>query len=243
MRTRLAILTATLLAFFSIGLYAQRVRVNGVGNIALGDITATSLASTGAVSGTTGAFTAGVSGTTGVFSGAVSGTTGTFTSTVVGVAGTFSGALSGTTGAFTGALSKIANITTAGSGVPVTVAVGRSTAQAAAVASVAAFTVGASDASFEVSANILITTATTHSFTATVAYTDEGNTARTATLNFATIAGVISNAAITNVAGAVPYEGVPYHIRAKAATSITIATTGTFTTVAYNVEGIIKQIS
>jgi hypothetical protein len=143
-----------------------------------------------------------------------------------------------------GALVSIGGVTAAGTtGVPVNVAVGRFTAQVAAKASVAAFTVGASDASFEVSSNVLVTTATTHSFTVTVTYTDEGNTSRTTTLNFATVAGVISNAAITNVAGAVPYEGVPYHIRCKAATTITVATTGTFTAVAYNVEGIIKQIS
>lgn len=121
--------------------------------------------------------------------------------------------------------------------------VSRTTAATAAVASVATQTVGAADASYIVSANVLVTTATTHSFNVTVAYTDEGNTARTATLNFSTLAGVISNAAITNVAGAVPYEGVPLHIRAKASTTITIATTGTFTTVTYNVEGRISQIN
>lgn len=120
---------------------------------------------------------------------------------------------------------------------------GRSVGAVAAVASVLAYTLPAADASFEVSANVLVTTATTHSFTVTVAYTDEGNTARSLTLNFCTLAGVISNAAITNVAGAVPYEGVPMHIRCKASTTITIATVGTFTAVAYNVEGSIRQIS
>lgn len=122
-------------------------------------------------------------------------------------------------------------------------AVGRSTAQTAAVASVSAFTVGAADASFEVSANVLVTTATTHSFTVTCTYTDEGNTSRTVTLNFFTVAGTTTIAnTIANAAGAVPYLGIPIHIRAKAATAITIATTGTFTTVTYNAEGIIQQI-
>lgn len=120
---------------------------------------------------------------------------------------------------------------------------GRSTAQSAAVASVVAWTVGSSDGTFLVAANVLITTATTHSFTVTCTYTDEGNTSRTVTLNFSTVAGVISNAAITNVGGTVPYEGVPLQIRCKAATTITIATTGTFTTVTYNVEGSITQIA
>lgn len=135
------------------------------------------------------------------------------------------------------------NVATAGLGVPAIYGSGRSVAQIAAVASVATYTVGAADGSFLVVANVLVTTATTHSFTVTCAYTDEGNTARTTTLNFSTIAGVISNTAITNVAGTVPYEGVPIRIRAKSGTAITIATTGTFTAVAYNVEGSIIQIA
>lgn len=143
------------------------------------------------------------------------------------------------------AITSLAGITANGAlGVPVMVA-GPSTRKSAVTSAqtLSTFTVGAADASFEVSANVLITAATTHSFNVTVSYTDEGNTARVATLNFATLAGVISNAAITNVAGAVPYEGVPYHIRCKAATSITVATSGTFTTVTYNAEGLIKQVA
>lgn len=119
---------------------------------------------------------------------------------------------------------------------------GRSTAQTAAVASVATYTLPATDGSFLVSANVLVTTATLHTFTATVAYTDEGNTARTVTMQFSTLAGAFITA-MTNAQGTVPYEGVPLHIRCKASTAITIATTGTFTTVTYNVEGIITQIS
>jgi hypothetical protein len=120
---------------------------------------------------------------------------------------------------------------------------GRTVGAIAAVASVVAYTLPAVDGSFEVSANILVTTATAHSFNVTVTYTDEGNTSRVVTMNFSTLAGVISNAAITNVAGTVPYEGSPLHIRCLASTTITIATTGTFTTVVYNVEGSIRQIS
>lgn len=135
------------------------------------------------------------------------------------------------------------NIATAGWGVGAIQAEGRATAQVAANASVATYTVGAADGSFVVSANVLVTTATTHTFTVTCTYTDEGNTSRVVTMNFSTLAGVISNAAITNIAGTVPYEGVPLHIRAKAATAITIATTGTFTTVVYNVEGAIVQVA
>ncbi len=118
---------------------------------------------------------------------------------------------------------------------------GRSTAQTAAVASVATFTVGAADASFLISVNVLVTASTLHNFTVTCAYTDEGNTARTLTLPLAQLAGTFLTA-ITNTGGAVPYEGVPLHIRCKSETAITIATTGTFTTVTYNVEGFIVQL-
>jgi hypothetical protein len=135
------------------------------------------------------------------------------------------------------------NVTTAGWGVPSIVANARFTGQTAAKASVATYTVGAADGSFEVSCNVLVTTATTHSFGCNVAYTDEGNTARTVYLDFATPSAYPSGtAAITNGNGAIPYAGTVRHIRAKAATTITINTVGTFTTVTYNVEGVIKQI-
>lgn len=126
-------------------------------------------------------------------------------------------------------------------GIPVIRAYGRATAQAAANASVATFTVGAVDGSFDVSANVLVTTATTHSFAVNVAYTDEGNTARTTPFGFCLAGSFSFTGTIANAAGAIAYVGLPYAIRAKAATAITITTTGTFTTVAYNVEGLIKQ--
>jgi len=119
--------------------------------------------------------------------------------------------------------------------------IGRAAGQTAAVASVATYTLGASDASYEVSANVLVTTSNAEAFTVTCAYTDEGNTARVITLNFQLLAGTIGTA-INSANGAVPYEGIPIHIRCKASTAITIATTGVFTGVTYNVEGIIKQI-
>lgn len=120
-------------------------------------------------------------------------------------------------------------------------ATGRATAQVAANASVATYT-PAADGSFLISANVLVTTATVHSFTVTCAYTDEGNTARTLTLTFSNVGGTLLTA-IANAGGAVPYEGIPLHIRVKGGTAITIATVGTFTTVTYNVEGVIQQIA
>lgn len=119
---------------------------------------------------------------------------------------------------------------------------GRATAQTAANASVATYTLGATDASFEVSANVLVTTSSAEAFTVTVDYTDEGNTARTATLNFQLLAGTIGTA-INFANGGVPYEGIPIHLRVKASTVITVKTVGTFTGATYNVEGIIRQIN
>jgi hypothetical protein len=143
--------------------------------------------------------------------------------------------------AMDGKVARYNAIVTAGWGVPAIQAAGRFTAQTAAKAVVASYTVGAADGSFEVSANILVTTATAHSFTVTCAYTDEGNTARTLTFGFTQLSGATFLTAITNVTGVGPYESPVLHIRCKASSTITIATTGTFTTVTYNVEGIIKQ--
>ena len=141
----------------------------------------------------------------------------------------------------TGGVTNYKGVATAGAGLVGVRAAGRSPGAVAAVASVSAFTLGAADASFEVSANVNVTVSTTHSFTVTVAYTDETNTPRVLTLGFTQLAGATLLSLITNITGAGPYEGIVYHIRAKASTTITIATTGTFTTVTYNVEGIIKQ--
>lgn len=143
----------------------------------------------------------------------------------------------------TGHISVYENISTVGFGVPAIFAAGRLTAQTAAQASVSTYTVGAADGSFEVSVNVNVTTSTAHTFTVTIAYTDEGNTSRTLTAGFTQLSGATFLTAITNVTGAGPYESPVYHIRCKAATTITVATVGTFTTVTYNVEGIIKQMA
>lgn len=119
---------------------------------------------------------------------------------------------------------------------------GRATGQTAANTSVATYTLGAADATYRVSANVLVTTSSAEAFTVTCDYTDEGNTARTITLNFQLLAGTIGTA-INFANGAVPYEGIPLHIRCKESTAITIKTTGTFTGATYNVEGVISQIA
>lgn len=121
------------------------------------------------------------------------------------------------------------------------VATGRLTAQTAAAASVATYTVGASDASYFVMANVNVTAATTASITVTVTYTDETNTSRTTTFSFVQNGVPVPIQTITNTTGTGAYSGSMLSIRCKAATAITIATVGTFTSVTYNVEGQILQ--
>lgn len=120
--------------------------------------------------------------------------------------------------------------------------IGRSTAQTAAVASVTTYTVGSADESFEVSSNVNLTASTTNSFTVTCTYTDETNTSRTVTFSFVQNGVAVPIQTITNVTGVGSYCANPLQIRCKAATSITIATTGTFTSITYNVEGRITPL-
>ncbi len=139
---------------------------------------------------------------------------------------------------FSGIITQYNNVATAGLGVPAIYGQGRSTAQTAAVASVATYTVGAADASFIISANANITAFVAGTFNVQATYTDETNTARTLNLNFSSLTGTLGIA----LAAAGPFEGIPAHIRAKASTAITILTAGTFTSLTYNVEGYITQI-
>lgn len=137
---------------------------------------------------------------------------------------------------------KYNGVTTVGWGQPAIYGFGRVTAQVAAAAAFATYTVGAADGSFLISANLLVTASVTNSFTCTCTYTDEGNTSRTLNMTFSQITGTLLTT-ITNVTGTGAYEGVPLHIRAKASTAITFATVGTFTSVTYNAEAQITQIA
>lgn len=157
-----------------------------------------------------------------------------------GAAGDFSGSIKLTSIVASGKVTTYNNVTTTGWGVPSIVASGRVTGQTAANASITTYTVGAADGSFEISGNVLATVSTTYSFNLVVAWTDEGNTARTQSLTMSVASGL--GQTITNTTGPV-FNGVPLHLRCKAATAITLSTSGTFTTVTYNAEGSIRQIS
>ena len=126
-----------------------------------------------------------------------------------------------------------------------TVAKGRSVAAVAAVANVCAFTLPATDGTYEVLMNVLVTTSTTHTFTCQCTYTDEGNTARTVTMPFRLVGDTTALTSSIAASATVPYNGVPLHIRCKASTTITLLTqaAGTYTTVTFNVEGFIWQLS
>lgn len=123
--------------------------------------------------------------------------------------------------------------------VPIIRDIERADAQTAADTSVATYTVGASDGSFLISANVNVTAFAVGTFNVTCAYTDETGASNTLKLNFSSLTGTLGIA----IAATGAFEGIPTHIRAQAGTAITIATSGTFTSLTYNVEGIITQIA
>lgn len=138
-----------------------------------------------------------------------------------------------------GLITKYNGIATAGWGVEAIPGYGRSAAAVAAVASVATYT-PASDGDFRVSATVDVTASVTNSFTVTVTYKDDNNVSQTVTLNFTQNTGTLLQT-ITNITGTGDYEGVPIHLRAKGGNAITVATTGTFTSVTYNVSAVISE--
>jgi hypothetical protein len=125
---------------------------------------------------------------------------------------------------------------------PLIVGNARATGKTAAFA-LATYTVGASDTTFQVSANVNITAVTVASFQVTCTYHDETNTSRTLVLNFSQINGTFVQT-LTAALGVGAYEGVPLQIRAKAGTTIIIASTagGTYTSVTYSLEERIIQL-
>ena len=119
---------------------------------------------------------------------------------------------------------------------------GRATGQTAANSSVATLTVGAADASYMISGNVLVTTSSSEAFSLYVDWTDEGNTARSTAIPLIRIATGGFTANVASSFGAIPYPSTHIQIRCKAATAITIKTSGTFTGCTYNVEGYIQKI-
>lgn len=137
-------------------------------------------------------------------------------------------------------ISSYNGVSTAGWGVEVIQAQNEVTAQAAANASIATYTVGAADGSFRVSASLSCTAATVLSTTLTCSYTDKANVARTMILPVQQLTGSFIAGGLITGTGA--WETPVMHIRCKAATAITIFTaTGTFNTVTYSADATISQ--
>lgn len=132
------------------------------------------------------------------------------------------------------------NIATEGDGLLAIRKVGRITAQSGA-ATICTLTTPAADASYRVSANMLVNSAVAISTSINVSYTDEGNTARTMIMPLTGLAGTFVAGGLATTTG--PFESATMHIRTKASSTITIAVaSGTFTTVDYNAEAAITQI-
>jgi hypothetical protein len=119
---------------------------------------------------------------------------------------------------------------------------GRATGQTAANSNVLTTVAAGSDATYQISGDILITTSGSEAFNITVDFTDEGNTARTAMIPLLRYnAGTFLTGTLSAL-GAVPYPGATITIRAKAGTNMVIKTSGVFTGCTYNVEGTIKRM-
>jgi len=110
---------------------------------------------------------------------------------------------------------------------------------AAATISTAAYVASTGDTSYEVSANVLVTTYSSGTFTVTCSYTDDSGTSRTLTLNFSNSAGTIGTA----IAAADAFTGLFQHIRCKGGTTVTIASTGTFTSLTYNIGASLRRLA
>lgn len=145
--------------------------------------------------------------------------------------------------AMSGKITTYNNVATAGIGPWTTYAAAHLTGQTALVASVTALTVGGADGLFAISANVVCTTSTAHSFTVTCAYTDAQSNSRTLTLGFQRLSGASATFSTFNNSDTTPGHGYPLLLRCKTGTSITVATAGTFTTVTYDIDAAITQIA
>lgn len=120
---------------------------------------------------------------------------------------------------------------------------GRLTARTAAVANVVTANVGATDRSFEISANVNIVSVSSLTMQVVCTYRDENNAVRTLKFAFVRTNGNEFVLDIDKNGGTGPLASLVYHIRCKANTTIVISTTGAFGSVVYNVEGEIRRVN
>lgn len=96
------------------------------------------------------------------------------------------------------------------------------------------------DGSYLVSGNIRTTGGTTYSFGIVAAFTDETGQVGTRSIPMM-VGGIVVVAA--NADGFTSYSGIAIQIRAKAGTTLSVSTVGTFTSAIYNAEAQITKIS
>lgn len=113
---------------------------------------------------------------------------------------------------------------------------GRVTAQTGAASSIVTVTAGATDESYLVWGNINCTVFSSGTFSLQCNYTNESNVAQTPLFE-----GHFTSGYGTTVTGTGSFEGQPLALRVKAGTTITILTSGTFTSLTYNAEGFIQR--
>jgi len=114
---------------------------------------------------------------------------------------------------------------------------GSATGQTGTNANVLTVTVGSADASYWVGVSSTCTAYTSGSMQIQLAYTDETNTARTATIQ-----GHFTSGYGINISGTGAFEGQILHIRTKAATNIVVSTIGTFA-MTYDIYATITKVS
>ncbi len=126
----------------------------------------------------------------------------------------------------------------ASSGFPSVKASGRQTGQTASIASLAAYTVGASDGSFQISGNVLVT-AISGTLGMFVAWTDEGGNSHSVQMFF-TYQGLGS--ILITLTSMNDFIGLSFGIRAKAGTTITVSTLILGGSATCNAEAYITQL-
>jgi hypothetical protein len=130
-----------------------------------------------------------------------------------------------------GVVTEVNTVPTVGNfGISTIVAYGRSAAQTAAVSNVTSVTPSNAQHVFLVSCFVNVTAATTDLFSCQVTYTDDNGSGQTLTLVSPT----------ANTTG--NYAGSSLQINTSTAGAITVKTSGTFTSVTYNVSGTILQV-
>ena len=126
-------------------------------------------------------------------------------------------------------------LATGGLGVTTIFAENTITSQTTSGTTIATYTPG-SAGNFEITADYLITAITSGGAEIQVSWTDEGGTARTATLLLASLSGTTGTGATTTG----PFSAIPYRLRSSANNAITVKTAGTFAAT-YDASAAIKQ--